>query len=143
MAAELDYITIHGFKSIKAIDKLKLRKCNIIIGANGTGKSNFIETFSFLKSISEGRVDEYVGLAGGAENLLFMGSKTTRETCLTVSFDHEQNTFKRTLEPNDEDSLLVTEEGSQHINLGLPMTPDSNAWVPKSRPELIECFAAF
>ncbi len=44
----LDYISIEGFRSIRAIEKLKLRPINILIGANGSGKSNFVEIFSFL-----------------------------------------------------------------------------------------------
>jgi AAA15 family ATPase/GTPase len=37
----LDSITIKGFKSIAAIEDLRLRPINILIGANGSGKSNF------------------------------------------------------------------------------------------------------
>ena len=60
--AELDYITIKGFKSLKAVEELKLNKCNVVIGANGSGKSNFIESFAFLQQMREGRLQEYVVL---------------------------------------------------------------------------------
>src|SRR5579872_7607934 len=43
----LDYITTKGFKSIASIEKLYLRPINIVIGANGSGKSNFIGAFAF------------------------------------------------------------------------------------------------
>jgi predicted ATPase len=42
-SSELDFITVKGFKSISSIEKLALRPINIPIGANGSGKSNFIE----------------------------------------------------------------------------------------------------
>ena len=46
----LDNITIRGFKSIKAVEGLELNPINVLIGANGSGKSNFIEVFSLLRA---------------------------------------------------------------------------------------------
>ena len=54
----LDWITVKGFKSIKSIEELELRPINILIGANGAGKSNFIGVFSFLNAIRLGEVTE-------------------------------------------------------------------------------------
>lgn len=48
-AQELDYITIMGFKSIGSVVKLALKPINVVVGANGSGKSNFIGAFSFLQ----------------------------------------------------------------------------------------------
>ena len=45
----LDYITVRGFKSIASLEKLPLKPINILIGANGSGKSNFIGVFAFLR----------------------------------------------------------------------------------------------
>lgn len=44
----LNHVTIRGFKSIASIEKLELHPINILIGANGSGKSNFIGAFAFL-----------------------------------------------------------------------------------------------
>ena len=49
---KLDHITIKGFKSLADIEKLELNDVNVLIGANGSGKSNFIEAFSFLRGAS-------------------------------------------------------------------------------------------
>jgi predicted ATPase len=43
----MDFIEIEGFKSIKSV-KVPLSPINILIGANGSGKSNFIQFFEFL-----------------------------------------------------------------------------------------------
>ena len=88
---ELDYITVKGFKSIASIEKLALRPINVIIGPNGSGKSNFIGVFSFLHEVREGRLNEYIRKAGGAEQLLHFGSKVTDEIQLVISFDQEVN----------------------------------------------------
>ena len=44
----MNKIDINGYKSIKEL-KLKLQPINILIGANGSGKSNFLSFFDFLK----------------------------------------------------------------------------------------------
>lgn len=69
-------ITIEGFKSIRSTE-VSLRPINLLIGANGSGKSNFLEAFVFLNEIMEGRKDKYVAQSGGANKLLFFGSKVT------------------------------------------------------------------
>jgi predicted ATPase len=72
-------ITIEGFKSIRSIKVLRLRPINILIGANGSGKSNFLEAFVFLGEVEIGGIDSYVEIHGGADKLFYFGSKTTEE----------------------------------------------------------------
>ena len=72
-------ITIEGFNSIRSIRDLPLRPINILIGANGSGKSNFLEAFRFLGEANEGHVDSYVAYYNGANKILHFGSKTTRK----------------------------------------------------------------
>src|ERR1035441_1211484 len=81
----LDHITIEGFKSIASVE-LALRPINVLIGANGSGKSNFIGVFDFLHEIREGRLQHYVTAADGAEKLLHFGSKATKEISFHLSF---------------------------------------------------------
>lgn len=105
----LDYITIQGFKSIASIEKLELRPINVVIGPNGSGKSNFVGAFRFLQAIAEGRLGEFVSVAGGAERVLHFGSKTTKEIELNLFF-HESDTYELTLLPTDNDGLVPSEE---------------------------------
>lgn len=72
-------ITIKGFKSIRSIEDFPLRPINLLIGANGSGKSNFLEAFVFLGAADAGEIDSYVKRYGGADKLLHFGSKTTQE----------------------------------------------------------------
>jgi predicted ATPase len=44
------HIKIKGFKSIKELD-LEMQPINVLIGANGSGKSNFISVFRLLENI--------------------------------------------------------------------------------------------
>ena len=107
---ELDYITIKGFKSIASVERLELRPMNVVIGANGSGKSNFIGAFSFLHEIREGRLNEYVRTAGGAEQILHFGSKVTKSIQLGVSFRDRINQYSLELVPTPDDSLVPLKE---------------------------------
>ncbi len=102
----LDWISISGFKSLKRIDKLRLSQINVIIGANGSGKSNFISAFSFLHSIREGRLEETVKRSGGADELLFRGRPETDEMSFHISFANEANQYKVNLLGSDKNGLV-------------------------------------
>ena len=84
----VDQITIRGFKSIRALEGLKLSPINVLIGANGSGKSNFIEVFSLLRDVARDRVDEFVARSGGADRILHFGSRTTQHLEVTIKFDN-------------------------------------------------------
>jgi predicted ATPase len=82
----LKHISIKGFKSIKKLD-LDLSPINVLIGANGSGKSNFISFFKLLHWImrSPGQLQLFVGQSGGANSLLFDGAIFTKKI-QSVSF---------------------------------------------------------
>jgi len=106
----LDYVTVKGFKSIASIEKLALGPINVLIGANGSGKSNFIEVFAFLHSMREGHLQDYVRRGGGADQLLHFGSKSTKQIELKISFGAEVNRYQVVLRPDQNDSLYPADE---------------------------------
>src|SRR5215510_9465780 len=110
MRPELDYLTIKGFKSISSIDTLLLRSINVLIGPNGSGKTNFIEVFSFLHEVREGRLQEYVRRSGGADQVLHFGSRVTAEIEIFLSFQNERNQYRLSLRPTDDDNLFPASE---------------------------------
>jgi predicted ATPase len=106
----LHTITLEGFKSLRRIDRLALGAVNVLIGANGSGKSNFIGAFSFLHALCEGRMQEYVGRAGGADRVLHFGAKTTSTLRFEVSFEGGTNGYEIKLIPTETDALHVVHE---------------------------------
>ncbi len=103
----LDYITIRGFKSIASIEKLPLKPINVVIGANGSGKSNFIEVFELFHEITESkRLRDYVRRAGGADTVLHFGSKTTTLITVTLSFKNGDR-YNCELSPAANDDLFL------------------------------------
>jgi predicted ATPase len=81
----LERIKIEGFKSIRSAE-VELRPLNVLIGANGSGKSNFIGVFRLLRELVTGNLRVYVGQSGGADSLLHFGRQHTERLALEVSF---------------------------------------------------------
>lgn len=79
----LHQIKLKGFKSIKNLD-LKMNPINILIGANGAGKSNFISLFTFLRNLSEGKLQTYAERQGYANTFFHFGSKTTPKIIIDI-----------------------------------------------------------
>lgn len=108
MDKHLQDIKISGFKSIDRLS-LSMRKINILIGANGAGKTNFISLFNFLGNLSRGKLKSYVEVEGGAERFFHFGTRNTRKIKIHVSVG--QNEYLATFEANvDKDSLIISDE---------------------------------
>ncbi|HAH47707.1 AAA family ATPase [Gimesia sp.] len=73
---QIQSLNVTGFKSLREVD-VKLTSLNLLIGANGAGKSNLASLFEFLAASLDARLDGYVGRNGGPNSLLFQGAKTT------------------------------------------------------------------
>src|SRR5262245_38058515 len=107
---ELDYLTVKGFRSIRSIEKLAFWQINVLVGANGSGKSNFVGVFDFLRILREGKLVDYTDARGGAERILHFGSKVTREIELGISFRDGLNGYHVALSPTADDRLYVHDE---------------------------------
>ncbi|KAA6324477.1 DNA replication and repair protein RecF [termite gut metagenome] len=103
-------IQIENYKSIRKLN-LDLRPINILIGENGAGKSNFISFFEFLKSIVNAGMQRYVAEKGGAENILYYGSKKSKYLFGQVESDMSvSDGYGFILKPNDEDRFYFEKE---------------------------------
>lgn len=82
---QLSRLVLRGYKSIAECD-LELHRLNVLIGANGAGKSNFIGFFRLISRILDLQLQVTVGLAGGPDALLHFGRKTTEELECSIHF---------------------------------------------------------
>ena len=103
----MNKIEIKGYKSIKKLN-LTLRPVNIFIGANGSGKSNFLSFFDFLKQIYSRNLQEFVALKG-IDTFLHKGEKITNEISTHLSFA-STNDYSFTLKKGD-NGFIFTKEG--------------------------------
>ncbi len=106
----LKKIKIDGFKSIQRLN-LALNPINILIGANGVGKSNFISFFRLVNNMYEQRLQQY-SLKSGVDNLLYYGRKNT--SSIKGYLDFEDSAYSFTLEPTEKDTLFLSLES--HVN---------------------------
>lgn len=106
--SKINSITIKGFKSILSLDKFVLNDLNILIGANGSGKSNFISYFEMLRELIDQRLQVWVKKQGGADRLLSFGIKNTSYISNSIRF--EDNGYDLTLEPTDNGEFVFSNE---------------------------------
>jgi predicted ATPase len=117
----LSKLTLEGFKSIQAVE-LELRPINILIGANGAGKSNLISFFKMLNEMMAGRLQQYIGTAGRAQSLLYFGPKTTPQIQARLEFSVEKgkDICQFRLFHAADDTLIFGEETLLFWQMGLP-----------------------
>jgi predicted ATPase len=80
----LERLKLSGYKSIREAE-LELTKLNVLIGANGAGKSNLFSFFSLLPAALDAKLDGYVGRHGGPNALLYFGAQRTSEIAVAAT----------------------------------------------------------
>lgn len=108
-------LSIRGYKSIRELDSLDLGNLNVLIGANGAGKSNFISFFRLLARLMAGELNYYVAKTGGPDALLHFGRKHTPQMAAEMYFGN--NGYKLTLEPTQANTMIFAREAF-HWNMG-------------------------
>ena len=106
----LSAITIKGFRSIGSVEDLAIRPINVLIGANGSGKSNFLSIFKLLQAIRAGELQNYVARAGGADRILHFGARVTGVLTIRLTFGAGYPQYEITLDATDNDRMLPMEE---------------------------------
>ena len=104
----MDYIEINGYKSIKGA-RIKLAPVNILIGANGSGKSNFISFFDFLNRLYNRKLNEYIALKGGDDKILHKGKKITDTISFKMEFGNGQNGYSAKLRSGTDGFVFLSE----------------------------------
>ncbi len=109
-------ITVKGFKSIRELNEFELKPLNVIVGANGAGKSNLIQIFKMVLAMAQGSFQEFILKNGGADAFPFDGVKETPE--IKICFEFTSNSFfsegsnfyRFTMSPSAAETMLLSEE---------------------------------
>lgn len=144
--SKIDTLTIKGFKSIRELDNLPLNSLNILIGANGVGKSNFISFFRMLNELVEGRMQVWTSKQGGADRILTYGVKETEKLIFEISFGN--NNYNAILEPTVDDGFVFTHQSvsirtstTDHLNIKPFNLGDKESTLKKSDNEIaLSCY---
>ena len=115
--SQIQSITIKGYKSIRELIGFEIRPINVLIGANGVGKSNFLSAFKFLASVASINFPVDVPKWGGPDAILHYGRKVTPRLEMEICFNPEwtqygdlQNGYKISLEPTLDNQFVFTRE---------------------------------
>ncbi len=126
----LKRLKLSGFKSIKELD-LEMRPLNILIGANGVGKSNLISFFKMLNEMMAGRLQQYIGISGGAQTLLHFGAKVTSQIEAQLEFEVEQGNdlYDLRLSHAPSDTLVFTKERLSFVPINQKTIPPNKSKI--------------
>lgn len=116
MIGAIKKISISGFKSLRELIDFELGDLNIIIGANGAGKSNLVQVFRLLMAMTRKNLQKFILENGGADNFLHNGPKNTRAIKIALEFESRgnlaegSNCYRFELTPTVEETFLVSED---------------------------------
>lgn len=130
----LDQITLSGYKSIRSLNQLRLlHGLNVLIGANGSGKSNFIQFFEMLGHMMDANkgLQNYVSQRGRADAFLFQGVKVTQQMEAVLEFGENNYTFA--LRAADDRSLFFADEITRFNSWYGPFTHEQGSGHRESK----------
>ncbi len=111
--ARIESIRIRGFRSLADVRVTELPAVAILIGANGSGKSNVMRFFEMLGwMLRSSRLADYVQMQGGADDQLFHGRRRTAqmEAELRLATQRGHNDYRFVLAYAHPDRLIFLEE---------------------------------
>lgn len=129
-------LTITGYKSIRELRDFKLNDLNVLIGANGAGKSNFIGLFRLLNEMYEQQLQVFIQKQGGPDALLHFGRQTTDR--LHAEFYFDRNGYKFDLIPTNDNRLIFEREISWFGGMFFDTTPSATLGMGHDESKLKE-----
>ncbi len=127
--SHLEAIHIRGFRSLADIEIQNLPRAAVLIGANGSGKSNLIRFFEMMSwMLKSRRLAGFVTKMGGADDQLFCGNRVTprMEATLTLRTDAGRNEYRFALAYAHPDRFMFVDEAFRFNRETVPTEP---GWV--------------
>lgn len=113
----IERIRIRGFRSLADVELTPPAGASVLIGANGSGKSNFVQFINMLSwMLKSRRLGEFVNTEGGADDQLHGGSETTPrlDAEIAIRTGTGRNDYRFSLAYAHPDRLIFTEEAFRY-----------------------------
>jgi predicted ATPase len=120
---KINRIHISGFRSIRD-QEIELAPINVLVGANGSGKSNFLSLFSMLNFAMTDSLQLFIAKNGGANSILHYGAKTTEMIDAEFEFETDDyvNWYSAHLGYVSVDTLAFNDEEIRSVRRGSSVT---------------------
>ena len=118
---QLSSLTVRGYRSIKELNEFPLMNLNILTGINGVGKSNFLSFFTLASALERRELQDFVEDQGGADAILFLGSRVT--SGISAAFDFGDIGYRFELVPTKENRVAFKSEHSELLDVYSSVQP--------------------
>ena len=81
--SKFERISIKGFRRLQNVD-LEMRDLVVMIGANGSGKTSFLDAMSTLSASASGKLQDTLQSKGGLNEILTRGRSQELEIELSI-----------------------------------------------------------
>ncbi len=109
----IESVRVQGFRSLADVELAGIPRAAVLIGANGSGKSNFIRFFEMLSWMLQSRqLGEFIERHGGADDQLYGGNRSTprMEAEIALRTDQGRNDYRFALSHAHPDRFFFSEE---------------------------------
>ena len=125
---QISELEVRGYKSIRH-QCIQMGPLNVLIGANGSGKSNLVSFFKMLNFAMTDSLSLFVARSGGGDGLLYYGAKNTPQLVGRFVFETTSgtNTYCMRLVHGGGDCMIFADE-----SIDFRSHADKNAHEPQS-----------
>ena len=114
---KLKCVNLGGYKSINPQgERILFGDVTILLGANGSGKSNLVSFFRMLNYLTTKSLQVFIENQGSASSFLYYGAKTTKQIDFGIMFEQcredgcRTSTYEGTLSFGMPDRLFLSQE---------------------------------
>src|SRR5687767_757424 len=125
---KIKQLDVKGFRSLKDVT-WRPGDLNVVIGQNGTGKSNLLRMLELISASAQGKLSKYIQSAGGMSAILWDGAASSISFCLKATTGEFPIEGEDSYEVEITDFIFDDPQVRQEIWRSNRETPDGKSYV--------------